>query len=522
MPSVKMSDTANSSCTTLVVTPGASADGKMRVAHSCDDSLADHRIVYVPAQDWPKGSMRPIYPSGICEEALPQWHAYIIPRLYVPSRKDRYSESMGQTLPTMPIGEIPQVSHTYAYLDGNYGIMNEAGLMFGECTCKAANQCQPEPAKRIFYSSELMRVALERCAKAVDAIALIGSLIEEYGYYGTGETVIVADANDAWVMEMAPTPEGTSGFWIAQQVPDGEFFVEANLFRIREVRPGAPDQMMCSRLAEEAKTTQGLDWTDCFSRGEYHHPYYSLRRTWRAMDMVAPSLNLPWKAENHLTMQPFSVKPDRPISREDLFRIYRDHYEGTQFDLTKGAAAGPWGNPNHHRPTAEEESTGAWERAISMVDTGYAYICEPDEICWMAMGRPAEVPFVPLAVAEPPREFSQGSPMEFDPEGCAWWRYNLVSQFAELRYCHAIQDISRAQQLAEGRAALALERGENSPAVLNRLAKATLDEWKNLFALLVVSNDQGYTSTPDNLAQKEPQNPDFLKAVGFHDGPVKY
>ncbi len=495
----------------------------MRVAHSCDDALADHRIVYVPAQDWPEGAKRPVYPCGICEKALPQWNAYIIPRFYIPGRPDAYADSLGQTLPTMPIGEIPQVRHTYAYLDGNYGIMNEVGLMFGECTSTAKNLCPPEPGKRLFYSAELARVALERCAKAEEAVELMGELLVEYGYYGTGETLLVADANDAWVMEMAPADEGVSGLWCARRVPDGEFFVEANLLRIRELDIHSPDYKMCSRLRAEVERNPSYDWTADRSVGEYHHPYYSLRRVWRAMDLVAPSKKFPAKAEGFLTKQyPFSVKPDRPIELEQLFGIYRDHLEGTEFDLTKGAAAGPWGNPNHPRPTDEEKKRGAWERPISMTDTGYAYICEAGGICWMAMGRPAEVPFVPLAVSQLPAEFSHGSPRTYDPEGCAWWRYNLVSQISELRYCDMIQEISKAQQMAEGRARLALERHEDTPEQLNALAKRTLVEWKELFEHLMVTYNQGYYNTEDEFSQRKDCNPAFLEAVGFLEGPTKY
>ena len=32
----------------------------------------------------------------------------------------------------------------------------------------------------------------------------------------------------------------------------------------------------------------------------------------------------------------------------DIIRILRDHYEGTAYDLTKGIAAGPYGNPNRY------------------------------------------------------------------------------------------------------------------------------------------------------------------------------
>lgn len=37
--------------------------------------------------------------------------------------------------------------------------------------------------------------------------------------------------------------------------------------------------------------------------------------------------------------------PPRPCQGADVMRILRDHYEGTEFDLTQGLAAGPFNNP---------------------------------------------------------------------------------------------------------------------------------------------------------------------------------
>jgi dipeptidase len=42
---------------------------------------------------------------------------------------------------------------------------------------------------------------------------------------------------------------------------------------------------------------------------------------------------------------PFSVKPDKPLTIEDIRKIKADYYQGTPYDMTKGPAAGPWGNP---------------------------------------------------------------------------------------------------------------------------------------------------------------------------------
>ena len=113
--------------------------------------------------------------------------------------------------------------------------MNEHGLMFGECTNGAHISNPPKVGKRLFYSAELSRVALERCKTAREAVELIGNLIDTYGYYGTGETLPVGDGKEAWIIEMAPSPTGEGGLWVAQRIPDGEYWVSANKFTIREL-----------------------------------------------------------------------------------------------------------------------------------------------------------------------------------------------------------------------------------------------------------------------------------------------
>ena len=95
------------------------------------------------------------------------------------------------------------MGHTYAYFESVYGIMNEHQLSIGETTCHAkVDNIRPDLEKRIFYSSSLVRVALERCRKARNAVELIGSLIDQYGYYGTGECLVLADTEEVWVIEM--------------------------------------------------------------------------------------------------------------------------------------------------------------------------------------------------------------------------------------------------------------------------------------------------------------------------------
>lgn len=100
-------------------------------------------------------------------------------------------------------------------------------------------------------------VALERCKTAREAVMLMGQMIEQYGYYGTGETPLLADPNEGWVMEMCGYGlNGTGGVWVAQRVPDSDVFVAANLFRIRVIRKG--DVVLVEGRSEISRIIQVL------------------------------------------------------------------------------------------------------------------------------------------------------------------------------------------------------------------------------------------------------------------------
>ena len=553
---------AGAHCTTIIVTKGASEDGSVLVAHSDDAHLSDAAIVHVPARDWPAGSMRPVYPSAVAVEELPQYNAFLMPRLVDKDRAPGYAHP-GQPI-TAAIGFIPQVAHTYAYLDGNYGLLNEHGLMFGECTNGAFITNQPDPEKRLFYSSELSRVALERCKTAREAVLLIGDLIDRYGFWGTGETLPVADANEAWVIEMAPSPTGAGGLWVAQRVPDGHFFIAANEFRIRDISPDNPDQIIGKTVFADIENanwrspedrTQPLDWLSSISHGEYSHPYYSLRRVWRAMSLVAPSANLPAWVENGLTRAyPFSIAPDKKLTLADIKRIYRDHYEGTEFDMTKGIAAGPFGNPTRYLGPNDPSGdvgdpdvklSGAWERPIGVFYTLYTFINQvtPDvpypmnAVTWLGLNTAAETVFLPFAVAPLPPAYELGDTRIFNWDS-AWRPYNLVAEYANIKYSHMIKDIAdRAsvlereseallQSLHQSLADLARQNPEEArqafSQALRNNAELARQEWVRLFQHLVVKYAQGSLNEYKNMAERVGYPEEWLKIMNYYSGPTTY
>ncbi|MBE6096502.1 MAG: dipeptidase [Schwartzia succinivorans] len=399
-------------CTVIVVTKGASADGSVMVSHSNDGYDGEVNLAYVPAKDHPAGSMRPVYASAAALGAMPEYNTYDQPNLVAPERGADYD--FPDRPRTRAIGYIPEIGHTYAYLDADYGIVNEHGLMMGECTDMSAHL--PEvPFKEgggIFYASELSRVALERCRTAREAVELMGALIDEYGLWGSGETLAVADREEAWVFEMQMSPTGKGGFWIAEKIPDGDFFIAASQFRIRGIREGDSNQIFNPNLPQMLKDAgwaaydeEGrVDWVKSLQSQEFYHPYYSKRRVWRGMSLVAPSKKFPsrvggWDEKTY----PFSVRPDKKLNIEDVARIYRDYYQGTEFDKTKTTLAGMYGSPYHY-------ASEIGERPFLSSNTSYTHISQvsdalPSPVVWMSMNTPYENPFVPFAVSEVPKEY---------------------------------------------------------------------------------------------------------------------
>ncbi len=549
-------------CTTLIVTKGASSDGSVFVAHSDDSELFDQRLVYVPPADHEPGSMRAVYYDAASLGDRPEYHGYALKRYTGHDRGPSYIDDNSPQ--SIPLGYIPQVEHTYGYFDGSYAMMNEHQLMFGECTNGAKIQQEPVPGKLIFYSAELSRVAAERCTKAREAVELIGHLIETYGYYGTGETLPIADTREGWVMEMAPSPEGKGGLWVAKRIPDGDVFVAANEFRIREVDTKDPDMLYCKDLHSIAEKhgwwspREGkLDWLKTVSEGEYSHPYYSLRRVWRLQSRLAPSKKLsPW-VENGFTREyPFSIKPDKKLEIRDVMSLYRDYYQDSEFDLSKGLTAGPFGCPYRYpgpmdaggdTGDPDAELKGAWERPLSIYRCGYSYICQgrewlPDPIggvLWFGPDEPMSTCYVPFyaGVNMIARPYYTCDTTVFSQES-AWWAFNFVANWAGLKYSYMIKDIREKQNeietaIIDSLAKIdseALEAYQKDPDKAVELishycekqAQSVVDKWWELAWLLVARYDDGYVNYPGEMAQEVGYPDEWYDGSEWKDGPVSY
>jgi|AntAceMinimDraft_5_1070358.scaffolds.fasta_scaffold32439_2 dipeptidase len=216
-------------CTTLLVGKSATVDGSVMATHSNDGGgTTDPRLVRIPARDWPAGSTRPIWPNP---ESYPRFvgGGSAVGNRGAPS----YDPKPGQ-LPSVPLGFVDQVNHTYAYFEQTYGTLNEKQLGMGESTCSAVYAAMglDEGGAALWSIDELSRVAMERASSARDAVQLMGDLAVSGGFHGQsgaleggGESLMVIDPDEGFVFHILADKSGTSAIWVAQRVPDDSMAV---------------------------------------------------------------------------------------------------------------------------------------------------------------------------------------------------------------------------------------------------------------------------------------------------------
>ena len=224
------------SCTSIMVGKKASTDGSVITSHTCDGRYRTWMTVE-PAADHKKGSKHEVRKGTM------------------------HTVSPSDTTGIRVAGTIPEVAHTYAYLNTSYPCLNEHQLAIGESTFSGPDTLVNENA--MFLIEELERIALQRCTTAREAIRLIGNLVAKYGYADGGECITIADRKEVWQMEILGCgPDQIGGVWAAQRVPDDHIAVSCNIPRIGKLQRNNPDYFMCSDNVEEVAKKYGLQVVD--------------------------------------------------------------------------------------------------------------------------------------------------------------------------------------------------------------------------------------------------------------------
>lgn len=498
-------------CTSIIVTKGASTDGSVTITYACDGEFLPY-LRNEKAADWgPTDSL-----------ALNNWGGEIR-------------------------GKIPRPSHTYAKV----GLINEYQLAIGETTFSGREEL--ENPDGLLHYWELMNIALRRAKTAREAIQVITDLVDEYGYASTGESFSIADKNEAWIMEMiGPGKGGNSAIWVAIRIPDGYVCTHANKAVIGEFPLDDPKNCLYSENVisfaiekgyYDPKTDGKFKFNDVYCPPTPKNKRYGAARVWSVYRRIAPSLNL--SSDYHRGVKgaadyPLYIKPDKKISTRNVFNLMRDHYEGTEFDMTKGVDAGPYGSPNRWRPITWEVDGEeyAWERPISTQQTGFSIITQsrsylPDEIggiLWYGFDDTYTNCYVPFycCITEIPKSYATGNIREFDLKS-AWWAFNFVSNYANIKYNYMYQDIKAVQgaletefitlQPAIEQTAKSLYKSDKDLMIKFLTdysvmhAENVVEKWRELGKYLVMKYNDGYVKNDKGRIVEQGYSQDWLKKV---------
>jgi dipeptidase len=447
MPQKSAAEQTFDSCTSIFVGRLASTDGSTMTSHSCDSNTDRTWITIVPHLIHKPGDMAKVY--------------FEPKRSKGPDDTDRIAT-----------GEIPQPAETYAYMNAAYPIMNEYQLAIGETTIGGRLELKSDDG--IIDAPELFRLLLERAKTTREAIKIADELTKKYGYIDYGESFTFADPKEVWLFEIYGPGKGKKGaVWAAQRVPDDEISISANASRLRKIDFKNKDYFLAADNVITLAQTMGFWNPKSGEPFEFCYAYapasrtsiYCRRREWRALSRLAPSLKLDPNSENY----PFSVKPEKKVTVQDLLAIFRDTYDNTEFDMTRGLTA-----VNRKGETVKSPVAGPFlnadlrellhikrERTISSPTATYLQITQsrawlPDPIggiVWLGYDNPATTTHTPFycGIAKMPDSYMVDGRWGYKSDS-AWWAFRQVSKLAQFRWQEMSKDIEKAWRVIEDKA----------------------------------------------------------------------
>lgn len=485
----------SSACTNLIVGKKASVDGSVLVSYNADDYGMFGHLCHYPAGTHKKGEMRKIFDWDTGE-----YH-----------------------------GEIPEAPVTYNVI----GNINEFQLSIGETTYGGREE-MVDTTGILDYGS-LIYVTLQRAKTAREAISVMTSLVEKYGYCSEGETFSICDPNEAWIMEMMGTGPGSKGVvWVAMRIPDNAICAHANQSRIGKFDMKDKKNVLYSKnvisYARKMGWFTGKDvdfsWKNTYARPDFSGRRFCDARVWSFFNHYQKEFDryLPWalgKDPNAEDM-PLWIIPDRKLSVHDVEMGMRDHYEGTALALdTTNVGGGIYQMP--YRPTPlqfkVDGKTYFNERPISTQQTAFSFVSQlrswmPREIggvIWFGNDDANMVAYTPVYcgnTVQPECYNTPGADAVTFSDKNAFWVCNWVSNMVYPRYSQIFPELQTlrdsleasyfAQQADFEKKAMNLYATDKQAALrmLNdysvEKAQQMLAQWKNLAIRIIVKyNDMG-------------------------------
>jgi dipeptidase len=386
--SSRISESSPFRCTSVIVGKNATVDGSVLLGHNED------------------------------------WGEYLMPLSWNPREK----HPAGETFKLKDGQVIPQVEETSAFIwpaaECNGINEHQVALVDNTGFCR----------KELFQNDrgvdleELVTLAFQRSRSAREAVLLMGGLIEKCGYRShngeDGDLFGIADPNEGWWMEVT-----IGGIWVARRVPDDAFIVLTNRFRIGEVDLSDPSRFLASSNLIDFAVQKGwydpaqgpFNFSRAYGAPEAARSVYNSRREWRGNCLLSGRTF-------EETENPLLVTASRKLSPRDIMTVFRDHYEGTQYDLTNGYEKG-----SPHR-TAERTICRLATDATTVAQLRSWLPPEIGGVLWLSAGTPCSSVYLPfyLGVLSFPKPFSFLS-VGYSRDN-AYWVFNSLENLVDTYY----------------------------------------------------------------------------------------
>jgi len=489
-------------CSNFIVGKKASVDGSVMCSYSADDYGMFQYLCHYPAAKHAKGEMRKIF----------DWDS------------NKYH------------GEIPEAAETYNVI----GNINEWQVTIGETTYGGREEMVDSTG--IMDYGSLIYVALQRSKSAREAIKVMTTLANTYGYNSEGETFTICDPNEAWIMEMMGKGAGSKGaVWVALRIPDDAICAHANQSRIGKFNMKDKKNVMYAKDVVSFARSKGwfkgkdadFSWKMAYAKPDFSGRRFCDARAWAMLNhFYDMSPYLDWALGKNPDAQdmPLWVVPNKKVSVKDVENVMRDHYEGTPLSVADGSdiGGGIWEMPYRPTPLMYKVDGKQYfnERPVSTQQSGFVFVSQmrswlPREIggvFWFANDDANMAAFTPVYCSMTERPECYNTPgvdaVHFSKKN-AYWVCNMTSNMVYPRYSLMFPTLKEVRDSLDNSyfaAQAGVEKkaqelyAQNPQAAVKYLndysvekAQQMLGRWNQLFEFMVVKyNDMIIKPTDKN------------------------
>ena len=489
-------------CSNFIVGKKASVDGSVMCSYSADDYGMFQNLCHYPAAKHAKGEMRKIF----------DWDS------------NKY------------YGEIPEAAETYNVI----GNINEWQVTIGETTYGGREEMVDSTG--IMDYGSLIYVALQRSKSAREAIKVMTTLANTYGYNSGGETFTICDPNEAWIMEMMGKGAGSKGaVWVALRIPDDAICAHANQSRIGKFNMKDKKNVMYAKDVVSFARSKGwfkgkdadFSWKMAYAKPDFSGRRFCDARAWAMLNhFYDMSPYLDWALGKNPDAQdmPLWVVPNKKVSVQDVENVMRDHYEGTPLSVADGSdiGGGIWEMPYRPTPLMYKVDGKQYfnERPVSTQQSGFVFVSQmrswlPREIggvFWFANDDANMAAFTPVYCSMTERPECYNTPgadaLHFSKKN-AYWVCNMTSNMVYPRYSLMFPTLKEVRDSLDNSyfaAQAGVEKkaqelyAQNPQAAVKYLndysvekAQQMLGRWNQLFEFMVVKyNDMIIKPTDKN------------------------